>query len=164
MKLNRIDCEMLDTLLEAFGSTGSLSREQVLKIFDGDETIASSLVKVLADNGFVMEVGHVEEQDLPLLINRESTAVLFLKNGGFTGAYDAETAARASAGELELLQKENLGLQNEKLVYEQTLREREERIRTLELKIRRMEYLKYLWWAAGLLTSGIAVWLYRLLA
>ena len=81
MELDRFEYEMLDAVLEAFGQQDSLTREQILDIFDHDEDYAASMVSFLESNGLITVVGN----KLPLVINKEARAVAFLENGGFAG-------------------------------------------------------------------------------
>ena len=42
--LNEFECAMLDTVLESFGVPDTLTREQLLQLFDNDETTAYAMV------------------------------------------------------------------------------------------------------------------------
>jgi len=46
--LNEYECEMLDAMLEAFGIPDSLTRLQLLKLFDQDEDTAFAMLQILA--------------------------------------------------------------------------------------------------------------------
>jgi hypothetical protein len=60
------------------------------------------------------------------------------------------------------LQQLNAVLQKENKQYRQTLRERDEEIKTLNLKLKQQEYLKLLWWFAGVLLLVIIILSYKL--
>lgn len=60
------------------------------------------------------------------------------------------------------LQKLNAVLQKENRQYRQTLRERNEEIKQLSLKIKQLQYAKLLWWLAGFLLLVIIVLSYKL--
>ncbi|WP_170227818.1 hypothetical protein [Mucilaginibacter frigoritolerans] len=60
------------------------------------------------------------------------------------------------------LQQLNAVLQKENKQYRQTLRERDEEIKSLNLKLKQQEYLKLLWWLAGALLLVIILLSYKL--
>jgi hypothetical protein len=163
MDLNEFDCQLLDEVLALLSRQDRLSQDQFLEMFDNDDAYAAAMLDVLVKNGLVTTAGNAIGSDLPLVINREPAAVLFLQNGGFLKSFGLLLKKEQSDADQEDLQKRNLQLQNESLEYQMSLRERDEQIKMLELKIRRFEYLKYLLWAAGLVTSGLGIWVYQLL-
>ena len=79
MELDRFEYEMLDAILEAFGQNNSLTREQILDIFDHDEDYAASMISFLESSGLVSVVGN----KLPLIVKKESRVDKFLEHGGF---------------------------------------------------------------------------------
>ena len=85
--LNEYECEMLDAVLEAFGKQDGLTWQQLLDIFGDDEDFALSLIDVLVEYGLVSEAGNVTGRKLPLMINREPKALLFMQSGGFLKRY-----------------------------------------------------------------------------
>src|SRR5258707_5083147 len=101
MELDKFEYEMLDAVLEAFGQNKSLTREQVLDIFDHDEDYAASMIGFLESNGLVTVVGN----KLPLVINKEPRAVVFLANGGFFYGNEGLVLKEEQGNETELLQK-----------------------------------------------------------
>ncbi|MFA6084627.1 hypothetical protein [Mucilaginibacter sp.] len=162
MKINEYEAGMLDTILEAFGKSDNLSRKQLLEIFDGDEPLANAIVTLLVESGMVNALS-TEETDLPMLITREPKAVLLMKSGGFTAQYRAHENVNKAQLDLDKLQKENLLLQNEKMTYEKTLREKDEMIRSLELKNKRFELLKNILWLLGAVDVGLVIWIVKLI-
>jgi hypothetical protein len=159
MELDRFEYEMLDAVLEAFGQHDSLTREQVLDIFDYDEDYAASMIGFLESKGLIVSVGN----RLPLVINKEPKAVTFLENGGFVGSKEQEIEKDESVTEPEPLSHQHTQLHSEKPVHENTLRQMDKRIGALELRIKRFDYLKYLLLAAGLVILILAVWIIKLL-
>jgi hypothetical protein len=159
MELDRFEYEMLDAVLEAFGQHDSLTREQVLDIFDYDEDYAASMIGFLESKGLIVAVGN----KLPLVINKEPKAVTFLANGGFVGHKEEEIEKGEPATEPEPLPHQHTQLQNESPVRENTLRQMDKRIGALELRIKSFDYLKYLLLAAGLVILILAVWIIKLL-
>ncbi|MDB4903946.1 MAG: hypothetical protein JWQ63_3227 [Mucilaginibacter sp.] len=152
MELDRFEYEMLDALLEAFGQNKSLTREQVLDIFDHDEDYAASMIGFLESNGLVTVVGN----RLPLIINKEPRAVMFLANGGFVSSNDELVETEEPATETEQLKEGDLKPQEKKSNYEHTFEEHDKRIRSLELRIKRFEYLKFLLWGCRTRNIGIS--------
>ena len=64
-ELNEFECEMLDTMLEAFGIPDSLTRKQLMELFDQDEASAFAMVQILAREGLVAESGKHGNYELP---------------------------------------------------------------------------------------------------
>jgi hypothetical protein len=159
MELDRFEYEMLDAVLEAFGQHNSLTREQVLDIFDYDEDYAASMIGFLESKGLIASVGN----RLPLVINRETKAIAFLENGGFVNSKEQEIARDEPVTEPESLPHQPIQLQTESPVDEQVLRQLDKRIGALELRIKRFSYLKYLLLAAGFVILILAVWIIKLL-
>jgi hypothetical protein len=159
MELDRFEYEMLDALLEAFGQNKSLTREQVLDIFDHDEDYAASMIGFLESNGLVTVVGN----RLPLIINKAPRAVMFLENGGFVNSNDELVEKEEPAIETEQLKKRDIKPQEKNSGYEYIFDEHAKRIRSLELRIKRFEYLKYLLWATLLAILVLALYIVKLL-
>jgi len=158
-----LDCQSLDEVLALLSRQESLNRDQFLGMVDNDGIYAAAMLDVLVKNGLVTTAGTAIGSDLPLIVNREPTAVLFLRNGGFLKRFGQALKKEQSKADNEDLQKRNLQLQNESLEYQKFLRERDEQIKSLELKIKRFEYLKYLLWAAGFVASALGIRVYQLL-
>jgi hypothetical protein len=163
MELDRFEYEMLDAVLEAFGQNDSLTREQVLDIFDYDEDYAASMIGFLESQGLIASVGN----KLPLVINRDPKAIAFLENGGFVSKEQEieqdEPAQDQPVIEPEPFLHQAIQLQTESPVDEQALRQLDKRIGVLELRTKYFDYLKYLLLAAGLVILILAVWIIKLL-
>lgn len=159
MELDRFEYEMLDAVLEAFGQHDSLTREQVLDIFDYDEDYAASMIGFLESKGLIASVGN----KLPLVINREPKAIAFLENGGFVNSKEEEIEQDEPVTEPEPLPHKPVQLQTESPVDEQVLRQLDKRIGVLELRIKHFDYLKYLLMVAGLVIAILAIWIIKLL-
>jgi len=164
MELDRFEYEMLDAVLEAFGQHDSLTREQVLDIFDYDEEYAASMIGFLESKGLIASVGN----KLPLVINRNPKAITFLENGGFVNSKEQEieqdeTAQDEPVTEPEPFLDQAIQLQTESPVDEQALRQLDKRIGVLESRTKYLDYLKYLLIAAGLIIVILAIWIIKLL-
>ncbi len=159
MELDRFEYEMLDAVLEAFGQHDSLTREQILDIFDHDEDYAASLIGFLESNGLVTVVGN----RLPLIINKGPRATTFLESGGFVNGNEPTIEEEEPVAELEQFRDLNKPSPNEKPGYEHALKEYDKRIRTLELKIKHFENLKYWLLVTGVAVAMLAVWIIKLL-
>jgi hypothetical protein len=114
--LNEYECEMLDAMLEAFGVPDALTREQVMQLFDGDETLAFAMVQALAREGLIAEAGKPGKYELPDKLILKPKGEKFLKEGGFSKRYKLEQEKpRQVGGTQAKLQQQNMRLQNEKL-------------------------------------------------
>lgn len=114
--LNEYECEMLDTLLEAFGIPDSLTRLQLLELFDQDEAEAFAMVQALTREGLIAESGKHGDYELPAKLILKPKGERFLKEGGFTKRYQlAQQKPVEVGGTLAKLQQQNMRLQNEKL-------------------------------------------------
>jgi hypothetical protein len=159
MELDRFEYEMLDAVLEAFGQQDSLTREQILDIFDHDEDYAASMVSFLESNGLITVVGN----KLPLVINKGPKVVTFLENGGFAGSSETMAEKIESIPAPDQFQEQNLQTPDEKPSYERIIKEHNARIKLLELSVKRFEHLKYLLGAALIVILALAFWIIRLM-
>src|ERR1700748_3177958 len=111
MELNEFEYQMLDAILESFGSGDELTRAQVVDLFNGDETFAASMISVLASEGLVVERGLNAGEALPEVRPKGPGAATFLMNGGFTAKVTGQTAPSWPAWTEETLLKKNTELQ-----------------------------------------------------
>jgi len=152
-ELNEYECEMLDVLLEAFGVPDSLTRTQVLSIFDGDETSAFTMVQILLREGLVAEVGQHGPYELPDKLVLKPKGEKLLRDGGFVRLYRSEQAKPVEVGgTLTKLQQQNMRLQNEKL-------SNQAEISRLKGIIDRQRLLLYISWALIVVAFLIGWWL-----
>jgi hypothetical protein len=159
MELDRFEYEMLDAILEAFGQHDSLTREQIMDIFDHDEDYAASMIGFLESSGLVSVVGN----RLPLLVNKEPSVVTFLENGGFANSNETPVIKQTPEAEQQKIHQQTLPAPEIHPAYDPTLGEHNKRLNALELKVKHLEYLKYLLWGAALAIILLAVWIIRLL-
>ncbi|GAA4100432.1 hypothetical protein [Mucilaginibacter panaciglaebae] len=82
--LNETQSQKLDLILKAFNDQEYLDSDEVLLI-EPSERKANALINVLKERGFIIRMGDTEENLLPMSILLESSAELFLENGGFEG-------------------------------------------------------------------------------
>lgn len=80
--LSESQCEKLDQILNMFGDEDHLDADKVLTIEPNDRK-ASALLDVLVRKGFIVRVGETIGRNLPLIVNIEPAAELFIENGGF---------------------------------------------------------------------------------
>jgi hypothetical protein len=140
-ELNEYECEMLDAVLEAFGIPDSLTRLQLMQLFDQDEAMAFAMVQILLREGLIAESGKHGDYELPDKLILKPKGEKFLKQGGFTKRYKTEQEKPVEVGgTLAKLQQQNMRLQNLKLSAESERRD-------LQKKIDKMQVLQYIWWA-----------------
>ena len=140
-ELNEYECEMLDAVLEAFGIPDSLTRQQLLELFDQDEATAFALVQILTREGFIAETGRHGDYDLPEKLVLKPKGDKFLKSGGFVRRYWQEQEKPVEvSGTLSKLQQQNMKLQNEKLTHQTE-------VSNLNKTIERLKVMQYIWWA-----------------
>ena len=140
-ELNEYECEMLDAVLEAFGIPDSLTRAQLMQLFDQDEAAAFAMVQILLREGLIAESGKHGDYELPDKLILKPKGEKFLKQGGFTKRYKTEQEKPVEVGgTLAKLQQQNMRLQNLKLSAESERRD-------LQKKIDKMQVLQYIWWA-----------------
>jgi hypothetical protein len=89
---------------------------------------------------------------------------MFLENGGFVSSNEELVETEEPPIETEQLKERDIKLQGEKSGYEYIYEEHAKRIRSLELKIKRFEYLKYLLWATLLAILVLALYIVKLLS
>ena len=136
VELNEYECEMLDAMLEAFGIPDSLTRNQLLELFDHDEATAFAMVQILLAEGLVGKTGKHGDYDLPGKLVLKPKGEQFLKAGGFSRRFQQEQQKPVEVGgTLSKLQQQNMKLQNEKLVNQTQLRQLEQKVNTLRIYV-----------------------------
>lgn len=139
-ELNEYECELLDEMLGAFGIPDSLTRHQLLDLFNQDEATAFSMVQILLREELVAEAGKHGDYELPAKLVLKPKGEKFLKEGGFTKRYKADQAKPVEVGgTLSKLQQQNMKLQNLKLSAES---ERNDLQKTVD----KLRTLQYIWW------------------
>jgi hypothetical protein len=138
--LNEYECEMLDTMLEAFGIPDSLTRRQLLELFDQDEAAAFASVQVLIREGLIAESGKHGDYELPEKLILKPKGEKFLKQGGFARRYQLEQQKPVEVGgTLAKLQQQNMRLQNVKLASETE-------ISNLKKVVNDLQTWRFIWW------------------
>ncbi|RZK38622.1 MAG: hypothetical protein EOO90_21685 [Pedobacter sp.] len=161
LSLSQKSCEQLDGVLNAFGNGVHLDKSKVLELFENDENEASKHINILAQFGYIHKMAEVEGQKLGELFYKEDRTDLFLMEGGFTAQYLKALEEKSSNESRQNLLDENTKLQNDALKHQATIREQEERIRTLDEQIKRFEMLKNYEWLirlAIIVTTSAIVW------
>ncbi|MCQ6956428.1 hypothetical protein [Mucilaginibacter aquariorum] len=139
--LNEYECEMLDTMLEAFGIPDSLTRRQLMELFDQDEASAFAMVQILTREGLIAESGKHGDYELPEKLILKPKGEKFLKQGGFTKRYQLEQQKPVEVGStLAKLQQQNMKLQNVKLA-------NETQIGNLKKVVNNLQTRQFIWWA-----------------
>jgi hypothetical protein len=139
--LNEYECEMLDTMLEAFGIPDSLTRRQLMELFDQDEASAFAMVQILTREGLIAESGKHGDYELPEKLILKPKGEKFLKQGGFTRRYELEQQKPVEVGStLAKLQQQNLRLQNIRLA-------NETQISDLKKVVNNLQNRQFVWWA-----------------
>lgn len=114
--LNEYECEMLDVMLQAFGVPDALTKDQVMQLFDGDETTAFAMVQALVRERLITEAGKPGKFELPDKLILKPKGEKFLKEGGFSKRYRLEQEKPKQVGGTQAkLQQQNMRLQNEKM-------------------------------------------------
>jgi len=152
-ELNEYECEMLDAMLEAFGIPDSLTRTQLLKLFDGDEATAFAMVQILTWEGLIKESGSHGDYELPEKLILKPKGEKFLKDGGFSKRYQLEQQKPVEVGgTLFKLQQQNMRLQTEKLA-------NQSEISRLEKQVNSYKTRQYIWWALIVVALILGYWL-----
>lgn len=139
--LNEYECEMLDVMLESFGVPDSLTRNQILQLFDNDEAAAFAMVSALLREELVVVSGAHGQYELPDRLILKPKGEKFLKEGGFTRRYQLEQQKPLQVGGTQAkLQQHNMKLQNQKL-------EQQSEIFNLNKTIDSLKMRQYIWWA-----------------
>src|ERR1700742_2934493 len=137
-ELNEFECEMLDAMLEAFGIPDSLTRGQLLELFDNDEASAFAMVQVLLREELVAESGKHGNYELPAKLILKPKGEKFLKDGGFTERFRREKEKPVEVGgPLAKLQQQNMRLQNLNMANKGQLT-------NLQKKVDQMKTLQYI--------------------
>ena len=82
--------------------------------------------------------------------------------GGYIKYLDALKEANKEKIEIKKSQKLNIELQNKELQYQETIRDRDEKISKLDLKLKRFEFIQKWWWLIGIILSIVIVCLHFL--
>lgn len=137
-ELNEFECEMLDVMLQAFGIPDSLTREQLMALFDQDEAAAFAMVQILTREGLVAESGKHGNYELPAKLILKPKGEKFIKEGGFTARYRREKEKPVEVGgTLAKLQQQNMRLQNLNLAHKGEISD-------LQKKVSKMQTLQYI--------------------
>ncbi|WP_183558577.1 hypothetical protein [Mucilaginibacter sp. SP1R1] len=139
--LNEYECEMLDAILEAFGIPDSLTRLQLMELFDQDEATAFAMVQALTREGLVVKSGKHGDYELPEKLILKPKGEKFLKEGGFARRYRLEQQKPLEVGgTLAKLQQQNMKLQNIRL-------SNESEIGMLQKTVNGLQIRQYIYWA-----------------
>ena len=132
-------CELLDTILKAFGDGEHLDKSDVLEIFNSNSNKAVKYINILAQLRYIKKIAEVEGSRLGMMFYKEQNTDLFLAQGGFTAQYFKTAEEKIVSDNRKSLADENARLENEALKHQASIRDQENRIRTLDEK--ETEYL-----------------------
>jgi hypothetical protein len=134
--LNEYECELLDAVLEAFGIPDSLTRLQLLELFDQDEATAFAMVQILTRESLITRSGLHGAYELPEKLILKPKGEKFLKQGGFTRRYHTEQQKPVEIGStLAKLQQQNMKLQNLRLANEAEVNKLKRTVSNLQTKL-----------------------------
>ena len=151
--LNEYESEILDAILEAFGIPDSLTRLQLLELFDQDEAAAFAMVQILTREGLVAEAGKHGNYELPEKLVLKPKGEKFIQSGGFSARYRQEQQKPPEiGGTLSKLQQQNMRLQNLKLA-------NEAEISNLQKTINGLKTRQYIWWVLIITALLLGFWL-----
>jgi len=151
-ELNQFECELLDAMLEAFGIPDSLTRPQLMELFDQDESAAFAMVQILLREELIAEAGKHGNYELPDRLILKPKGEKFLREGGFTKRYRTEKEKPVEVGgTLAKLQQQNMRLQNLKL-------SAESQVGGLQKTIDKLRTLQYIWWVLIVLALILGYW------
>lgn len=131
-----------------------MDRDDILSLFENNERTAAGYIATLVSYGLVGKMGETEDHDLPKMLYKEDKAETFIEAGGFITLFN--NANREN--KVRDLTEANLKLQNENLLYVQTIRDQEKRIRNLDEHNKFFELVKNYWWLlSGLFALGVVI-------
>lgn len=84
MQLNEYECSMLDGILAAFDSQGSLSVLRLAHVLEDEKVRVHWALCVLEAYGLVTVSGHMLPNGLPHTLRQTPAAITFMANGGFS--------------------------------------------------------------------------------
>jgi hypothetical protein len=132
-----------------FGIPDSLTRLQLLELFDQDEAAAFAMVQVLTREGLITKSGLHGDYELPEKLILKPKGEKFLKQGGFTRRYHTEQQKPVEIGStLAKLQQQNLRLQNLKL-------SNQTEITNLKKTVKDLQTRQFIWW--GLIVIALII-------
>ena len=152
-------CELLDTVLKAFGDGVHLDSSVVLEVFSGSEIEAIKHINILSELGYVRKIAEIEGGRLGMLFYKEQTTDLFLAQGGFVAQYQKDAEEKKVSDNRNNMADENARLGNEELKYKANIRNQESRIRALDEKLKRFEMLKNYEWLIRLVLIALTAFI-----
>ena len=84
--LNESQCEKLDQILRLFGENDSIEADNILAV-EPNLRKANALVDILVRRQFVTRVGEAIGRELPIILNLNPIADIFIENGGFNSEF-----------------------------------------------------------------------------
>lgn len=120
LSLTPAKCELLDSILNEFDEEVYIKSDRVLKIFRGNDTLASDYLDVLVQMNLVILVGQVDGVPLPAMVGKQAGVDMFINEGGFKRRYALNKLEEDTGKSVFDLKAENLDL-HDKLVRQERL-------------------------------------------
>ena len=158
--MNEFEYQMLDALLEAFGDRNTLTRDQVLQLFDSDERLAAEAADVLVAEGLVGVNGMVKEGLLPATLHKLPKAQEFLEQGGFAGRVHKLSPPSRPDWNEEQLRKRNTELQNETLRLQRLIRDQQAEITAFDEKLKVLKLYKFAIYLCCIVIAALLTWIF----
>ena len=151
MKLTEQQIKRANKLLDLLCRAGLLSSDQAYSVFDSKSD--AEYVCAVLEKKQLLYATWVDPNDIWVLRINENTC-----NAVANNLLDKELIQQAKLDSKDQLETEILKLQKDSLEYQLTIRDKEEIIRNLDIKLKRIELIKQYYWVLGIiLTIGIVI-------
>ncbi|RZK21298.1 MAG: hypothetical protein EOO86_01500 [Pedobacter sp.] len=128
ISLTPAKCELLDNILNEFDKEVYIKSDRVLKIFRGNDTLASDYLELLVQMNLVILVGQVDGVPLPAMVGKQAGVDMFISEGGFKRRYALNKLEEDTGKSIFDLKNENLDLKDKVEKQEKLLKNLEQSI------------------------------------
>jgi len=128
ISLTPAKCELLDNILNEFDTEVYIKSDRVLKIFRGNDTLASDYLELLVQMNLVILVGQVDGVPLPAMVGKQAGVDMFISEGGFKRRYALNKLEEDTGKSIFDLKNENLDLKDKVEKQEKLLKNLEQSI------------------------------------
>lgn len=128
ISLTPAKCELLDNILNEFDQEVYIKSDRVLKIFRGNDTLASDYLELLVQMNLVILVGQVDGVPLPAMVGKQAGVDMFISEGGFKRRYALNKLEEDTGKSIFDLKNENLDLKDQVEKQEKLLKNLEQSI------------------------------------
>lgn len=167
MEINDKDIEKLDFILNRMVErdvnviANDLHKEGYYDNYNNDSELIEKDFKFLQSVFQNIKIGKVIDTKDAECIFPDSRAILFHKNGGFKKYFANKKSNQDKNSERQELKDKMDRLNYESLKHKEKIREQEDRIRSLNEQLTRINLLKAYWWVIGI-GFGLGVVIARL--